>query len=337
MPTRLIDLHVDWLLQYAPDSTTFDPARYPGTKDRLAQATGYLQTTRAAVVACYRNAEEWADRPDAWAALVELIARAEAEFAGRLLIGPDDFDRWEDDKDGLTWGVLGVEGFDPIIRSAADLARLPTLFDRGVRVFQPVYTSTTLLGGSSAEGDDRNLSDLGREFLETLLAVAPAGPGPRPLLDLAHLNPATSGDVLAWYEADPARADRLPPIYSHGTMAHPGFDKPRALPVEHARRLRALGGFVGVSVSPPFFQAAEQVEQVIRALAEFPLRDRPGLHGIGVGTDFLGVDRTLPKLGDAPEVVSWFFKTFGKADANSLVHDNARKLVARVAGAEKLA
>ena len=94
---------------------------------------------------------------------------------------------------------------------------------------------------------------------------------------------------------------------------------------------------MGVSVSPPFFQSADQVEVAIRTLAELPYLGQLGTVGIGVGTDFLGVDRTFPKLGDAPEVVAWFFRVFGKADANALVHDNARKLLARVAGAAKLA
>lgn len=339
MPTRLIDLHVDWLLQYAPDSTAFDPARYPGVKDRLPQAAGYLQATRAAILACYRSADEWASRPDPWAALVELIARVEAEFAGRLLIGRDDFDRWEDDKDGMTWGVVGVEGFDALIRSEADLPRLKALFDRGVRLFQPVYTSTSLLAGSSAEGDDRGLTDLGRAWLDALRAAVPppTSTSPKALLDLAHLNPTSSGEVLGWFEADPARGDRLIPIYSHGAPAHGGFGTPRALPVDHLRRLRALGGFVGIGVSPPFFEAPEEVEAAIRLAADLPFRGEPGMRGIGIGTDFLGVNRTLPKLGTAEEVVAWAFARFPKPIANALLHDNARRLLAEVTGAANLA
>ena len=339
MPTRLIDLHVDWMLQYAPESTTFDPARYPGVKERLPQAVGYLQTTRAAVISCYRNADEWASRPDAWQALLELIARIEAEFPGRLLIGLDDFDRWEDDKNGLTWGVIGIEGFDAIIRTAADLPKLQTLFDRGVRLFQPVYTDTSVLGGSSAPGDDRGLLPLGREFLDALCAAVPepTATSPRALLDLAHFNPTAAGDVLAWFEADPARVARLIPIYSHGTPAHEGFATPRALPVDHLRRLRALGGFVGVSVSPPFFAAAEEVEAALRLAASLSFEGRAGFEGIGIGTDFLGVNQTLPQLGDAEEVVAWVLARFDKPTANALLHDNARKLLARITGATHLA
>ena len=337
MPSQLIDLHVDWLLQYVPDSSLFDPSHYPGVNDRLGQTAGYLQTTRAAILSCFRSSNDWASRPDPWRALVDLIARVEAEFSGRLLIGPDDFDRWEDDKNGFTWGLIGVEGFDPLIRSSADLSHLSALFERGVRLFQPVYTAESMLGGSSVAGDDRRLTPLGLEFLETLLAVVSSPTGPRPLLDLAHLNSLTSSDVLDWFEADSTRADRVLPIHSHGTPVHPGFTLPRALPTDHLRRLRALGGFVGISVSPPFFETSAQVQATIEGVAAIPFLGEPGYAGIGIGTDFLGVDRTFPDLANAEAVVEWCLAHFAKPFANALLHDNARKLFARVTGAANLA
>ena len=337
MPSQLIDLHVDWLLQYVPDSSLYDPAHYPGVKTRLGQTAGYLQTTRAAILSCFRDQADWAGRPDPWRALHDLIARIEAEFSGRLLIGPDDFDRWEDDKNGFTWGLIGVEGFDSLIRTAADLSHLPALFERGVRLFQPVYTAESLLGGSSLPGDERRLTPLGLEFLTTLLAIVQSPTGPRPLLDLAHLNPATSSDVLDWFETEPTRAERVLPIYSHGTPLHLGFTLPRALPTDHLRRLRALGGFVGISVSPPFFETAAQIRSTIEGVAGIPLRGEPGYAGIGIGTDFLGVDRTFPDLANAEGVVEWCLAHFAKPTANALLHDNARKLIVRVTGAANLA
>ena len=337
MPSQLIDLHVDWLLQYVPETSLYDPAHYPGVKSRLGQTAGYLQTTRAAILSCFRDHADWASRPDPWRALHDLIARAEAEFSGRLLIGPDDFDRWEDDKDGFTWGLIGVEGFDSLIRTAADLPHLPSLFKRGVRLFQPVYTAESLLGGSSVPGDERRLTPLGLEFLATLLTVVATPTSPRPLLDLAHLNPATSSDVLDWLEADPTRAERVLPIYSHGAPVHSGFTLARALPMDHLRRLRALGGFVGISISPPFFEAPAQIRSTIEAVAALPFQGEPGFTGIGIGTDFLGVDRTFPELKNAGMVVDWCIAQFTKPDANALLHDNARRLIARVTGAANLA
>ncbi len=329
---RLIDLHVDWLLQYAPESSVFPAEHYPGVSAQLGQAEAYLQSAHAAIVACYRSTEDWATRADPWAALGELIARVEAEFSGRLLIGPDDLDRWLDDPDGLCWGVLGIEGFDSLIRTPADLAYLPRLFERGVRLFQPVYAPTSLLGGSSVPGDDRTLTGLGRDFLETLLAAVPEGPGPRPLLDLAHLNPATASDVLDWFEAGAGRARRLLPIYSHGAPARDDFATPRAITPDNLARLRALGGFVGLGVSPPFFRHPDQIRAAVEAVARIPFLGREGVDGIAIGTDFLGVSRTLPGLANAPEVLAWIGASFDIATASAIARDNALGLLREVAG-----
>jgi membrane dipeptidase len=331
---RLIDLHVDWLLQYAGETVVFDPALYPGIETRWGQAEGYLQSTRAAIVSCYRKESDWATQADPWSALGQLVTRIEAEFPGRILIGPEDFDRWLDDPDGLTWAMIGVEGFDALIRSEADLARLPRLFERGVRLFQPVYSTTSLLGGSSIPGDDRSLTQLGRSFLEALLAVAPDGPGPRPMFDLAHLNHSTSSDVLGWFEADPSRPSRVIPVYSHGAPVHDGFDSPRALPIDHVARLRALGGVIGVGVSPPFFESADQVKAAIEAIAATPFLGRPGFEGIAIGTDFLGVNRTMPGLGNAEQFIAWAKTAFDKRTARALLLDNGRDLIARAVGSE---
>lgn len=332
-PPRLIDLHTDWILQYAQETTVFDPALYPGVTARLGQAEGYLQGTWIAILSCYRKTEDWANQADPWAALGELLTRIEAEFSGRLLIGPDDLARCLDDPEGLCWALIGVEGFDALVREPGDLARLAPLFERGVRLFQPVYTATSVLAGSSAPGDDRGLTDLGRAFLETLVTLGTEPSGPRPLFDLAHLNPRAAAEALAWFEADPRRATRLIPVYSHGALRHDGYDSPRALTLENLTRLRALGGVVGFSVGPPFYDRADQLKTDIETAASIPFLGRSGFDGIAIGTDFLGVDQTLAGMGNVTEVVAWLTATFDTATATALIQGNARALVNRVVGA----
>ena len=95
----------------------------------------------------------------------------------KVLRDPDDLTRRIDDPEGLAWGLIGVEGFDHLIRTESDLARLPDLLRRGVRLFQPTYTSSSLLAGSSGDRDDRGLLDLGRYFLESL--AEPSGEAAR--------------------------------------------------------------------------------------------------------------------------------------------------------------
>jgi membrane dipeptidase len=330
---RLIDLHCDWLLQYAPETTVFDPALYPDVSGQLGQTEGYLQSTSAAIFSCYRRATDWATQNDPWSALGALITRLEAEFPGRLLIGPEDLKRWNEDSDGLTWGLIGVEGFDPLIRSETDLDRLAGLLDRGVRLFQPVYDETSLLGGSAASGDDRGLLDLGRRFLEKLAELSRSRGGPRPIIDLAHLNPRTMADVLTWFEADSVRVEELIPVYSHGTLAHEGFDLPRAITHDNLARLRALGGWVGVSISPPFFTRTDQIARVIESIAAIPYRGQAGHEGIAVGTDFMGVKSVFPGLGNAPEVIVWLRKSFPRPVASALMNESGAALIVRAIGA----
>ncbi len=331
---RLIDLHCDWLLQYAAETTVFEPDLYPGVAARLGQTEGYLQGTSAAVFACFRREDDWARQADPWVALGALIARVEAEFPGRLLIGPEDLARWRDDSEGLCWGVIGVEGFDALIRGPADLDRLPGLFERGVRVFQPVYTASNLLAGSAMVGDDRGLTDMGRSFVEVLAGLANAsGPsGSRPILDLAHLNPAAMSDILAWFEADAGRAERLLPVYSHGAPAHEGYSSPRAISALNLARLRAIGGTVGFSVGPPFLATAEALRTALEETAALPFLGRAGYEGIAIGTDFLGVDRTLSGLGHVAAVTAWIEAAFDSPTASTLLSETARTLLDRAAG-----
>jgi len=331
-PPRLIDLHTDWILQYAQETTLFDPALYPGVPGRLGQTEGYLQGTWVAILSCYRKVEDWAGQADPWGALSELLARIEAEFPGRLLAGPDDLARCLDDPEGLCWGVIGIEGFDALVRDERDLQRLPGLFARGVRLFQPVYSATNVLAGSSVPGDDRGLTELGLAFLATLADLGAESGGPRPLFDLAHLNPGAAADVLTWFEAEPSRPARVIPVYSHGALWHEGFDHPRAITVENLTRLRALGGVVGFSVGPPFYSAPHQIKAGIERAASIPFRGRPGYEGIAIGTDYVGVDQTLPGLGHVADLVDWLAATFEPEQALALTQTNALALLQRVVG-----
>ena len=332
-PLRLIDLHCDWLLQYASEITTFDRALYQGAEKRLGQAEGYLNGTRAAVFSCFRRDAEWKTLAKPWSALDALIARIEAEFSGRLLIGPEDHSRWADDPDGLCWGIIGVEGFDHLVVGPEDLQHLGRLFDRGVRLFQPIYGRSSQLGGSSEQGDDRGLTDLGKRFVEELCGLGSNPDGPRPILDLAHCNPRTMSDVLGLLENDASKLDRIGLTYSHGAIDHEGCATPRALSLDNLKRLRGLGGYVGLSVGPPFYASKEALKAGIETVVDIPFRGQTGYNGIAIGTDFLGVDQTLDGLANVPEVVEWIDANFPRSDAERLIAKNGETLIGQMVGA----
>jgi membrane dipeptidase len=223
--------------------------------------------------------------------------------------------------------MIGVEGFDFLVKSEADLAHLDRLIYRGVKVFQPSYTATGLLAGSSAEGDDRGLLDLGRRFLEQL-AESTNRQNVRVLVDLAHLNPRACGEVLGWLEQ--TASPGLIPLYSHGIVAHSGFSTARAITIENLKRLRALGGWIGLGVTPPFIQNSGQLLAAIEATAALPWRGNKGYSGIGFGTDFMGIDETLPELSTAERVVEWAQKQLPAKVADALLWKNGQEMMEMV-------
>jgi membrane dipeptidase len=333
MAVRLFDVHCNWLRQYSAETTTFSRSANAEIPERLKQLAGFMTATSAAVLCCERSAADWELQPDRWRALYDLIVRYEAEFSGRLLIGPADFARWRSEPpDGLTWGMLGVSGLDFLVRDQADLERLTGLFARGGRVFQLVETAKSALAGSSEPGDERGLTELGRSCVLTIagLGLSHRGEG-IPILDLAHLNPRSMAEVMEAVD-EAARYRRVLLTYSHGALTRPGFDGPRAIDLENLARLRAKGGLIGLTPGLPFHENADQFKAAIDQVATIPFEGRAGYEGIAIGSDFPETNETLPGLGDAMELVEWVSRNLDDAPAALMLQGNAVRLLATSVG-----
>jgi membrane dipeptidase len=335
---RLIDIHCNWLRQYATETTMLDPSAYMEIPGRLEQLGGYMTDTSAAILSCDRMAADWECQPRAWQSLGDLVTRYEAEFAGRLLIGPEDFGRWcSEPPDGLTWGMLGVSGLDYLVRDQADLMRLPDLFERGVRVIQIVETANSLLAGSAEPGDDRGLEELGRSCLSEIAALPTNDrKGGLPIVDVAHLNPRSMTEVIEAVESS-ARTGRILLMYSHAAVAHSGFDGPRALDLQNLARLRAAGGLIGLTPGAPSHRSPEELKSAIEQVAAIPFEGRQGYEGIAIGCDFLDLERKLPELGNAAAIIEWLARTFDSDAATLLIETNARRFLARAVGHFRIA
>jgi membrane dipeptidase len=362
---RLIDLHCNWLWQYARETTCFDPLHYAAIGARLGQLDGYLLGTDAAVLACGRVGADWALQPDPWMSLADLLARYEAEFCGRLLRGPEDVKRWlAEPGDGLCWGTLGVAGFDFLVRESAHLDRLPVLFERGIRVFQLVSGGSNLLAGSADAGDDRGLTDLGRSFLQVLAELGASHPdrvgvsregepashgarteprppnttharsGPMPIVDLAGLNRASMRDVVDWAQTNAVQPARVLLAYTHGATNRHGIDSPRAITWDHVIALRSLGGVIGLTPSRACYESADQFRGDIEAVAGIPYEGCPGFKGMAIGADFLGPDEPLSETKDVARLIRWVTKHFDQSAAVSLIAENGRRLLVRAAGVD---
>lgn len=341
---RLVDLHCDWLRQYADETTQHLGLPEPALASRLGRLDGYLLGTSLAVLACtYRpGPEAGSSTPtaDPWASLGLTLARYESEFTGRLIRDPADVALWRSSSPGgMCWGVLKVAGFDGLVRGPDELERLPDLFRRGVRVFQPVAAAGGALGGSSDPGDDRGLTELGRAFLDRLAAMAPGGeadPDPRPILDLAGLSDRATAEALRWYDevATPGPENRGRPllVVSHGTGGYRDLGDPASAQAIGVVELRARGVTIGLTPGLPGCETADELKALIDAIAAVPFEGRPGFEGIAIGADLLGVDRAIPGLESARGLARWLEATFDRETSAAIVARNARRLLLRSVG-----
>lgn len=311
---RLVDMAVEWLDQYAGESTVFEAGARPESRNRLGQVEGYLSATATAVV---WFGPDPGGRPDPWATAGDLMTRVEAEFSGRLLTGPEDLDRLDAEPEGgLTWAVAGLRGVTALLRAEEDLPRLGRLCERGARAFR---LEGRVERPPSAE-DDRPLSEDERSALGALASLRVENLAGRwsPMVDLAGLTPRAAGEAIAMIETSGAP---LVPIVSLGGS---GGGTIAGLRPEDFDRLRALGGFVGLGIGRAFHPDAEALGRAIEAIS-----GRGGLGGAGIGTGYLGVEGPIEGLGTAGDLLEWLAGRFDAGTAVGLASGAAREGIGR--------
>ena len=219
----------------------------------------------------------------------------------------------------FSWAVLGVEGFDALIRRPDDLDRLPRLFERrsealSARLFvveRPCRISVH--GGRARPHRARPIVPPVSRRFRVAIERAASHSGPRSSEPEIYL-----GDPrLVRERRGPARPrpSRLQPWM----LRHAGFDDPRALSWDNLARLRVLGGVVGLSVGPPFYPSMDSLKDGIEKASALPFLGRAGYDGIAIGTDFLGIDATLPLLSNASNVVDWLANAFDPEISTALI------------------
>jgi membrane dipeptidase len=140
----------------------------------------------------------------------------------------------------------------------------------GVGVMQITYNTQNLAGAGCYERRDTGLSGFGHEVVAEMNRVGV-------LCDLSHVGAATSRDVIL--------ASNRPVAYTHilpaALKAHP-----RNKSDEEIRFIADHGGFVGVTMFPPFLARGNDatVEDYVAAIA-YVIRIA-GEDNVGIGTDF---------------------------------------------------
>jgi membrane dipeptidase len=175
------------------------------------------------------------------------ITRAKAEGKTGIILG------WQN--------LTGVED---------QLGYLGLFKELGVGIMQIAYNTQNLVGTGCYEKKDGGLSDFGHEVIAEMNRLGI-------LCDLSHVGAKTSEDVIL--------ASKKPVAYSHclpsGLKAHPRnkSDEQLKFIVDH-------GGFVGVTMFPPFLKKgpASTVDDFVEAIDY--VVNICGEENVGIGTDF---------------------------------------------------
>jgi membrane dipeptidase len=192
-------------------------------------------------------------------------------------------------KEGKTGIVLGFQN----ISAFEDQIGYVSLFkELGVGIAQLAYNTQNFVGSGCYESVDSGLSDFGREIVAEMNRVGM-------LCDLSHVGARTSNDTIL--------ASTKPVCYSHclpaALKAHP-----RNKSDEELRFIVEHGGFIGVTMFPPFLAKGvdSTVDDYIAAIDY--VVNLAGEDNVGIGTDFT--------QGHTTEFFEW------------ITHDkgNARKL-----------
>jgi len=170
-------------------------------------------------------------------------------------------------REGKTAVVLG---FQNAAAFEGELGYVQHFKELGVGIVQLTYNTQNFVGSGCYESRDGGLSDFGREVVAEMNRVGM-------LVDLSHVGAKTSDDAI--------RASTRPVAYSHccpaALKAHP-----RNKSDEQLRFIAERGGFVGVTMFPPFLARGPQstVDDYVEAI-EY-VSNLVGEDQVGIGTDF---------------------------------------------------
>jgi len=180
---------------------------------------------------------------------IELLQKVARKSGGALRMARNADEVRENAASGATSMLIGVEGGHMLLPGTEDeqLGHLKSFADRGVRYLTLAWSSSSPIGGATAEGARTGLSPFGKRALvemERLGIVA----------DLSH-----GSDALFW---DVIREAKKPILLSH-SAARALSDHPRNASDEMLRAVARNGGAICVDFSRTFlddrFRRATQV------------------------------------------------------------------------------
>jgi membrane dipeptidase len=167
-------------------------------------------------------------------------------------------------KTGIILGFQNAHAFED------HLGTVEAFSDMGVRVVQLCYNTQNLIGTGCYERDG-GLSGYGREVIAEMNRVGI-------LIDLSHVGGRTSEEAIL--------ESKKPVCYSHCLPAALK-QHPRNKSDEQLRFIASHGGFVGVTMFPPFLRRGIEatVDDYVEAIGY--VVNLVGADCVGIGTDFM--------------------------------------------------
>lgn len=167
-------------------------------------------------------------------------------------------------KTGIVLGMQNTSAFED------QIGYVQVLRDLGVVICQMTYNTQNWVGSGCYESRDSGLSDFGRDVVAEMNRT-------KMLCDLSHVGPKTSRDVI--------EASTAPVVYSHclpiGLKSHP-----RNKTDEQLKFIVDKGGFVGVTMFPPFLPKGPNSDVSDYVAAIDYVINLVGEEFVGIGTDF---------------------------------------------------
>ncbi len=177
--------------------------------------------------------------------------------------------------------LLAVEGGEPIQES---LDQLYTLYHMGVRLLTLTWNGTNAIGRGSLSDCSKGLTSFGKEVVTTMHRIGM-------MVDVSHLNENGFYDVMDI---------SLKPVIASHSNAQAVHPHKRNLSDEQFKVLRKNGGVVGLNIYPIFLGKEKNLSALIDHLEHF--LSLGGENHIGIGTDFDGIDCTIPEITNASQL-----------------------------------
>lgn len=179
-------------------------------------------------------------------------------------------------------GKLGlILGFESPTMLGSDLSRLEVFQRLGVRAMQLTYNSRSLFGDGCLEPGNAGLSNLGREAVSQMNALAIA-------VDLSHCGARTTAEAIT--------ASSKPVIISHGGC-NAVYRHPRNKDDRELRAMAERGGVIGIFLLPFLGggSGSPPTEDLLLRHVEHAL-NVCGMDHVGIGSD-IGIS----PVSDTPE------------------------------------